>query len=110
MSARKRKDEARTKFRQGEGQKANLTPTPLPPQRGEVKDDPRVIEMCSCIWFALKSFRNHSLFDARTREMTTWHDWFRRTLRDAGYELPEDKRGPGDERGGANPRDCAAGR
>jgi hypothetical protein len=55
----------------------------------EVKDDPRVQELADCVMFAVNAFRNKPIYDNRTKTMTTWHAWFKKSLTDAGYVLYE---------------------
>jgi hypothetical protein len=55
----------------------------------DVSKDPRVVGLANCVLFALQAFRNKAVYDNSTRKMETWHAWFRRALREAGYgDLP----------------------
>lgn len=61
-------------------------PKRKPARAKPIKDDPRVLNLAMCVSFALRSFKNKPIFDSNTLSMTTWHKWFKDSLKEAGYE------------------------
>lgn len=47
----------------------------------------QVDELASCVLFAINNFKNKPIFDAKTKTMQGWRQWFERSLEDAGYKL-----------------------
>jgi hypothetical protein len=43
------------------------------------------VALANCVIFALRSMRNKPMYDGQKKAMTSWHDWFRQTLRDTGF-------------------------
>lgn len=56
---------------------------PKPPS---IKDDPRVVELVSCLCFAMRSFKDQTMIN-ETGELSTWHRWFKKTIRRSGVKV-----------------------
>lgn len=52
-----------------------------------IHEDSRVVAMANCMLFALQAWKNKPIYDQSTKKMEGWHQWFKRTLQEAGFDI-----------------------
>ncbi len=56
---------------------------PLP----DIREDPRVQEMVSCLLFAINNLKNGCVFKTDGKTLGGWHEMFKDAITGAGYKL-----------------------